>query len=155
LIEEATMTHAHVIEASRGDTFDLGIIKLRLLVGADQTQGTFALGEFSGAELGPWTVPHIHEKTEESFYVLDGDFTFTLDKEDVEAGPGSFILVPRGTVHVMRAAAGGGRFLTLWTPGGAEEMFKELSRMPADSLRNPMSEGRYPPAMTHSRCSGR
>ena len=131
------MTHEHVIEASRGDIFDLGIIKLRLLVGADQTKGIFALGEFSGAQSGPWTVPHIHQKTEESFYVLDGDFTFTLNEEEVKAGPGSFILVPRGTVHLMRAAPGGGRFLTLWTPGGAEAMFKELSRMPADSLRDP------------------
>ena len=131
------MTHARFIKASRGDTFELGIITLRLLVGADQTDGAFALGEFSGGEAGPWTVPHIHEKTEESFYILDGKFTFTLDDDDVEAGPGSFILVPRGTIHVMRAAVGGGRFLTFWTPGGAEAMFKELSRMPADSLRDP------------------
>lgn len=131
------MTHAHVVEASRGDTFDLGIITLRLLIGADQTSGAFAVGEFSGGEAGPWTVPHIHQKTEESFYVLDGNFTFTLGEEEIEVGPGSFLMVPRGTVHVMHAAPGGGRFLTLWTPGGAEAMFKELSRMPADSLRDP------------------
>jgi quercetin dioxygenase-like cupin family protein len=130
------MTHAHVIEASRGDTFKLGIITLRLLVGTDQTNGTFALGEFSGRE-GPWTVLHTHEKTEESFYVLDGGFTFTIGDDDVEAGPGSFLLVPRSTKHVMRAGPGGGRFLTLWTPGGLEAMFVELSRMPADSLRDP------------------
>ena len=130
------MTHAHVIEASRGDTFELGIITLRLLVGADQTNGTFALGEFSGGE-GPWTVPHTHEKTEESFYVLDGNFTFTVGDGEVEASPGSFILVPRSTKHVMRAGSGGGRFLTLWTPGGLEAMFVELGRMPADSLRDP------------------
>lgn len=130
------MTHAHVVEASRGDTFDLGIATLRLLVATDQTNGTFALGEFAGAE-GSWTVPHVHEKTEESFYVLDGHFTFTLGEDDVEAVPGSFILVPRNTKHVMRAGPGGGRFLTLWTPGGLEAMFVELSRMPADSLRDP------------------
>lgn len=131
------MTHAHVVEGSRGDTFDLGIITLRLLVGADQTDGIFAVGEFSGAESGAWTVPHIHQKTEESFYILDGNFVFTVAEEEIEVGPGSFLMVPRGTVHVMHAAAGGGRFLTLWTPGGAEAMFKELSRIPADSLRDP------------------
>lgn len=130
------MTHAHFIEGSKGDTFELGIITLRLLIGADQTNGAFALGEFSGGE-GPWTVPHVHENTEESFYVLEGNFTFTLGGDDVEAGPDSFILVPRGLSHVMRASSGGGRLLTLWTPGGAEAMFKELSRMPADSLRDP------------------
>lgn len=130
------MTHAHVIDASRGDTFALGNITMRLLVGTDQTNGAFALGEFAGGE-GPWTVLHTHEKTEESFFILDGNFTFTLGDDDVQAGPGSFILVPRGTKHVMRADPGGGRFLTLWTPGGLEAMFVELSSMPADSLRDP------------------
>jgi quercetin dioxygenase-like cupin family protein len=133
---EVAMTHAHVIEASRGDTFDLGNITMRLLVGTDQTNGAFAVGEFGGGE-GPWTVLHRHEKTDESFYVLDGNFTFTLGDDEVQAGPGSFILVPRSTKHVMRAHPGGGRFLTLWTPGGLEAMFVELSRMSADSLRDP------------------
>jgi hypothetical protein len=94
------MIDTHIIEASRGDSFELGNI-------------------------------------EESFYILDGSFAFTVGDDDVQAGPGSFILVPRSTKHVMRAAPGGGRFLTLWTPGGLEAMFVELSRMPADSLRNP------------------
>jgi mannose-6-phosphate isomerase-like protein (cupin superfamily) len=124
-------------QPSDGETFDLGVVTLRLLAGSEQTDGTFAFGEFSGREAGPWTVPHLHRRTEESFYILEGTFTFTLGDRQVEAGPGSFILVPRGTVHVMEAASAGGRFLTLWTPAGAEGMFRELSRMPADSLRDP------------------
>jgi quercetin dioxygenase-like cupin family protein len=130
------VTHVHVIEGPKGDTFDLGAITLRLLAGTDQTNGAFALGEFSGGE-GSWTVPHVHQSTEESFHVLDGAFTFTLGVEEIEVGPGSFVLVARGTRHEMRAASGGGRLLTLWTPGGLEAMFVELSRMPAGSLRDP------------------
>jgi hypothetical protein len=37
----------------------------------------------------------------------------------------------------MRAEAGGGRFLTLWTPSGLEQMFVELSRLSPDALRDP------------------
>jgi quercetin dioxygenase-like cupin family protein len=118
------------------DTLDLGIVTVRLLATAEQTNGAFAVGEFSGGE-GPWTVPHVHQHTEESFYVLDGAFTFTLDTDETEARPGSFILVPRGTRHVLRAAPGGGRLLTVWVPGGLEAMFVELSRMPPGSLRDP------------------
>jgi quercetin dioxygenase-like cupin family protein len=118
------------------DTLDLGIVTVRLLATAEQTNGAFAVGEFSGGE-GPWTVPHVHQHTEESFYVLNGAFTFTLDTDETEARPGSFILVPRGTRHVLRAAPGGGRLLTLWVPGGLEAMFVELSRMPPGSLRDP------------------
>ncbi|MDQ6794309.1 MAG: hypothetical protein M3067_05755 [Chloroflexota bacterium] len=45
--------------------------------------------------------------------------------------------MPRGTRHFMGAAAGGGRLLTLWTPGGPEALFVELSRLPPDSIRDP------------------
>jgi quercetin dioxygenase-like cupin family protein len=130
------MTYPTIIEGSKGDILDLGTITLRLLAVAEQTNGAFAVGEFSGAE-GPWTVPHVHQHTEESFYVLDGAFTFTLGTEEVQAGPGSFIAVPRGTRHELRAAPGGGRLLTMWVPGGTEAMFVELSRMPPGSLRDP------------------
>jgi mannose-6-phosphate isomerase-like protein (cupin superfamily) len=134
--EEAAMTHPTVTDATNGDILDLGTITLRLLAVAEQTHGAFAVGECSGEE-GPWTVPHVHQHTDESFYVLDGAFTFTLGTDDVEAGPGSFIRVPRGTRHELRAGPGGGRLLTLWVPGGAEAMFVELSRMPPGSLRDP------------------
>jgi mannose-6-phosphate isomerase-like protein (cupin superfamily) len=130
------MTHPTSTDTSKDEILDLGTITLRLLAVAEQTGGAFALGEFSGGE-GPWTVPHVHQHTEESFYVLDGAFTFTLGTDDVEAGPGSFIRVPRGTRHELRAAPGGGRLLTLWVPGGPEAMFVELSRMPPGSLRDP------------------
>lgn len=130
------ITRAHVIEGSAAKSYQLGIVTLRLLAGSDRTNGAFALGEFAGGD-GLWTVPHVHEKSEESFYVLDGSFTFTLGEDEVDAGAGAFILVPRGTRHLMQAGAGGGRLLTLWTPGGLEAMFVELSQLPADSLRDP------------------
>ncbi len=130
------MTRTLFIDGSASDSYELGTIKMRLLATADRTDGLFAMGEFAGGE-GPWTVPHVHKKSEESFYVMDGLFTFTIGTDDIEAGPGSFIVVPRGLNHVMRAGPDGGRLLTLWTPGGLEAMFIELSRMPVDSLRDP------------------
>ena len=69
--------------------------------------------------------------------MLDGGFTFTVGSDEIQAGPGSFVVVPRGTSHVLRAAPRGGRLLTLWVPGGLEAMFVELSRMPPGSLRDP------------------
>jgi len=74
---------------------------------------------------------------EESFYVLDGEFSFTVGEETIPAGPGAYILVPRGTPHVMSAGAAGGRFLTFMVPGGMEGMFLELATLGPDSLRDP------------------
>jgi mannose-6-phosphate isomerase-like protein (cupin superfamily) len=44
---------------------------------------------------------HAHEGEDDAFYVLEGDLTFTVDGEDVVAGPGTFVLVPPGVEHTF------------------------------------------------------
>jgi mannose-6-phosphate isomerase-like protein (cupin superfamily) len=46
---------------------------------------------------GPGT--HVHADEDDSFYVLEGELTFTVDGEEVVAGPGTFVLVPPGVPH--------------------------------------------------------
>jgi mannose-6-phosphate isomerase-like protein (cupin superfamily) len=129
---------AHTVVAGQGRSVDLGVVSMRLLAGGQaDTGGTFSLAEFSGTGEGAWTVPHLHRGFEESFFVLDGSFTFTVGEEAIEATPGMYILVPRGTTHTISAAAGGGRFLTLMVPGGLEEMFFELGTLPPNAIRDP------------------
>jgi len=130
------MAREHLVRAAEGRTIDLGVIRMRVLAAGEPTGRAFSLVEFQGEE-GPWTVPHIHQHMEESFYVLDGTFTFTVGSDSIEAEPGTYLLVPRGTPHVMAAGPDGGRFLTLMVPGGMEEMFFELGSLPPDSLRDP------------------
>lgn len=124
------------VDRTTGQTADLSIARMRLIVPQEKTGGAFALTEFRGAE-GPWTVPHIHQRMEESFYILDGAFVFTVDGRDIEAGPGAFLMVPRGTPHVLRAIEGGGTMLCMFTPGGLERMFLELGQLPAASITDP------------------
>jgi quercetin dioxygenase-like cupin family protein len=129
--------HAHTVAPGEGRAVNLGVIHMRVLAaGKATTNGAFTLAEFTGGQ-GPWTVPHIHRAMEESFYVLDGEFTFTVGEQEIPAGPGSYILVPRGTRHGITAGAEGGRFLTLMVPGGLEEMFFELADLPPDSITDP------------------
>lgn len=124
------------IDATTGEVYGLGPIRMRLLAASGATNGAFALGEFEGGP-GAWTIPHVHRACEESFYVVEGAFTFTVGEGTIAAGPGAFLMVPRGSPHTIQAKKEHGRFLTLWTPGGLEELFIALSRLPADSLRDP------------------
>ena len=129
--------HAHTVAPGEGRTVNLGIIQMRVLAAGEATTSrAFTLAEFTGGK-GPWTVPHLHREMEESFFVLDGEFTFAVGEEKIPAGPGSYILVPRGTRHVISAGTGGGRFLALMVPGGLEEMFFELADLPQDSITDP------------------
>jgi quercetin dioxygenase-like cupin family protein len=121
-----------------GRSVDLGVVSMRVIAGGEATTGgNFTLAEFYGSGSGAWTVPHLHEGFEESFYVLDGQFTFSIGDTSVEATSGTYLLVPRGTAHTIEAAEGGGRFLTLMVPGGLEEMFFELGELPPNAIRDP------------------
>src|SRR5215470_222582 len=121
---------AHTVGPGEGRTVDLGNVQMRVLAAGDATTSrAFTLAEFTGGE-GAWTVPHVHGAMDESFYVLDGQFTFTVGEEKIAAGPGTYVLVPRDARHTISAAAGGGRLLALMVPGGLEEMFIELATLP-------------------------
>jgi quercetin dioxygenase-like cupin family protein len=130
--------HAHTVAPSGGRTVNLGIAQMRVLAaGEDTTNRAFTLAEFTGGE-GFWTIPHVHRGMEESFFVLGGEFTFPVGEEAIHAGPGSYVLVPRGTRHTISAGAGGGRLLVLMVPGNNwHEMFFELANLPPDSIADP------------------
>ncbi len=131
----------HVVEAGAGEVAELGVASMRLLVSSADTGGAFSLGEFRG-DSGPWTVPHVHREAEEAFYVLEGSFSFTLGGRRVEAEPGAFLVVPRGTPHVLSAGPAGGAALVLWSPGGLEQMFLELARLGPTALTDPRARAR-------------
>jgi quercetin dioxygenase-like cupin family protein len=138
--EEVDAVEGYFVDQAQGEVTDLGVVSMRLIVSKAQTNGAFGVAEFRGSE-GSWTVPHIHQGMEESFYVLKGAFAFTCDDREFEAKEGAFVLIPRGVAHVMRAGPGGGALLAIFAPGGLEEMFLELGRLPADSLTNPAVRG--------------
>jgi mannose-6-phosphate isomerase-like protein (cupin superfamily) len=48
---------------------------------------------------------HLHRSEDEAWYVLEGTLRFQFGKKEFEAGPGSGVLLPRGTAH------------TFWNPG--------------------------------------
>lgn len=109
---------------------------MRLVASSEMTGGSFACSEFRGRR-GAWTVPHVHSDMEESFYVLEGNFAFTLDGSRVDGSPGSFVFVPRGMPHSLEATSKEAAVLTLFVPGGLEEMFLELSQLGTGALTDP------------------
>jgi len=128
---------AHAVGPHEGRVVDLGVTRMRVLAaGQGVTRGAFTLAEFSGGR-GAWTVPHLHRGMEESFFVVEGEFTFTVGEEEITAGADDYVLVPRGTRHLLVATTEQARCLVLMVPGGQEEMFFELGELGSDSLRDP------------------
>lgn len=71
--------------------------------------------------------PHLHP-WHESFYVLQGRVDFHCDGHEVQAGPGTLVHVPAGTVHGFRFGPGGGVMLEIAGAGAdATAMFAALA----------------------------
>jgi quercetin dioxygenase-like cupin family protein len=65
----------------------------------------------------PSPPPHLHRRHVESFYVLEGEMTFTADGRELRAEAGSWVQVPPGVTHTFAFAGGEAtRFLNLHTP---------------------------------------
>ena len=115
------MTAPIVHEPGQGEGADLGFVHFAIKAGIEDTEGAYSFVEASG---NVFATPHIHHDREESFFVLEGKVTFLAGDGTVDGTPGSFVLVPRGTMHGFRAE-GEARLLVMHSPGGFERFFTE------------------------------
>jgi quercetin dioxygenase-like cupin family protein len=141
-MSQPSLTHGGVyLGKGEGKSFwlltDLHTFKV---VGED-TNGAFTVAELTaGPELGP--PPHIHRNSDESFYILEGRFDFSLAGHEFTAGAGSFVHLPKGVVHTHRAGGGASaRALVMQTPAGVERFIEEAGRPAPDPSTRPAPPG--------------
>ena len=90
---------------------------------ATGTDGAYSLWE-SVNPPGTGVPPHIQHREEESFYVLEGTYTFWTAEGTRQYGPGTFLLAPRGTPHgFQNDGPGRARMLIMQSPGGLHEQY--------------------------------
>ena len=99
---------------------------LRWITGEDATRGAYSLHERT-APPGAASVPHVHSRVSEAFYVLEGKITFELDGRTVTAGPGDYVHAPAGVSHAWRVTSGEvARALILFAPSVPLAFFEEI-----------------------------
>ena len=69
---------------------------------------------------GGETERHYHKVSEELYYVVEGNGVMELDGDEQEIGVGDAVLIPAGSWHQIRSAAGV-RFLCCCAPPYAHE----------------------------------
>jgi len=106
------------------------------VVGED-TNGAYSVAEVdAGPELGP--PPHIHRDADESFYILEGTFDFSLAGQSFSAGPGGFVHLPKGVVHTHRAGGGApAKALVIQAPAGVERFIAEAGQAATNTSARP------------------
>ena len=116
----------HHVPAGQGPCIRYGGNDMRVKLAAAQSNGEMTLIEdVIPPESGPPL--HVHEKENETYYVLDGEFEFVCGSERVTGGPGTFVFAPRGLPHRYKnIGTAPGRVLFGFTPAGIEEFFGGL-----------------------------
>jgi quercetin dioxygenase-like cupin family protein len=105
-----------------GDTIT---IKLR----GEDTGGAYSVIEdLTPPEGGPPL--HVHRLEDETFFVLEGEFEFSIGGRGVRARPGTTLFGPRGIPHTFKnVGAKNARMLVVISPPGFEKFFEEVDQL--------------------------
>lgn len=138
-----------VLTADQGDAlWFLGNLVTLKATGAE-THGGLTVAEFVNP---PGFAPplHRHLTEDEMFYVLAGSATFHCAGQRLAAGPGDFVLLPRGDAHTFVVGPDEPlRCLQLTTPAGFEH-FAAAVGSPARERRLPDPAPVDPAALGHA-----
>lgn len=69
---------------------------------------------------------HLHPDGPETFFVLEGDYTFTLDGKILQATKGDFVYIPQNAPHKYKSGSNGGQILVT-TPASVETYFLHIA----------------------------
>lgn len=130
MLREARELRLHHVPARGGHCICYAGLELAVKLGAAQSGGEATVIE---GVIPPDSGPplHVHEKENETYYVLEGQFEFVCGDECAWGGPGTFVFAPRGLPHRYKNVGDKpGRVLFGFTPGGIEAFFEDLGKQP-------------------------
>lgn len=116
----------------------LGIL-VTIKATSEATAGGVAVIEHH-APRGSGSPLHVHHREDEWFYVIEGQLTFWVGGEVVEAPAGSFVYGPREIPHTFTVVSETARFLLVTEPAGFERFMR--------SIAEPATEHVIPPPAT-------
>ena len=112
-----------ILTNSEGERYDLKFGTAIMKVTPIQTGGTWSMVDFT-ASPGTQTMLHRHPKTDETFFVLEGDLTMYVDGKLSTLHHGDMAYVPKMTPHAFANLSDQPvRFLGTFTPSGFEKFF--------------------------------
>lgn len=133
----------HVLP-NRGKTYRARGFLCTFKLLASDTNGAFTLSEASNAP-NTGVPPHIQHMEDEAFIILEGEYTFQVEDQTLQCGPGEVLYVPRGVPHAFEnTGTKPGRILILQAPGGIHEQYFAEAWEPIEDITNLPPEGGPP-----------
>ena len=120
---------AFIMEPRDGKVIQVVGDEVIVKVSSRDTDGAFAVFE---GRTQPNSGPplHLHRDEDEVWRVLEGEYLFEVDGDEIYAGPGATVFAPRGTRHTFQnIGRTPGRLVTTVVPGGLDLFFEEIESL--------------------------
>jgi quercetin dioxygenase-like cupin family protein len=130
-MSEATLiptTTAGVIQPDEAHVVRAFGSEIAFMLTGEQTGGALTIG-LATIPPGGGPPPHVQAE-DEVFLVVEGRYSFMVEGEWTEAGPGALVWLPRGTVHTFRNVGDTpARHWGITTPSGFERFFADAQAL--------------------------
>jgi quercetin dioxygenase-like cupin family protein len=138
-LEDGNRPKAVVVGPDEGSRYWVagGFDTIRLT--GEQTGGALGVTETEETR-GAGPPLHVHSREDETYYVVEGSFTFFIGDETIAATSGSLVFAPRGIPHTYRIDSPTGRYLCLIVPAGWERFFAAAGLPAAEPNFSPPDE---------------
>ncbi len=126
-----------LIAPGEGKTVALFGVRFRYKVASADSAGRLAVLE---VEIPAHTLvkPHSHSREDEFSVVLDGTVGARVGDQELTAGPGCYLVKPRGIPHAMwNAASTPATVIEILSPAGMEAYFERLAPILTDHAPPP------------------
>jgi mannose-6-phosphate isomerase-like protein (cupin superfamily) len=122
--------------AGPGESFDFGGLGVEWKIAADETGRQFSVVHHPMAPRALAAPLHRHHREDEYSYVLEGTLGALLGDDVVTAGPGTWVVKPRGQWHTFwNAGDTPCNIIEVIAPGGFESYFREVAESWGDVER--------------------
>jgi quercetin dioxygenase-like cupin family protein len=125
-------SHSRFTPHGQGDTIKVRGGWLSFLALGEQTGGAYALIETAN-DPATGVRLHVHEREDETWFVLEGEYTFEVGGQTFRAGPGDYVFGPRNVPHsYANRTEAVARALIMVTPAGFEGFWRESATLVGD-----------------------
>lgn len=129
-LDDMGLGDAYILRPGTGEQAAANNSLRTMLTRAADTGGDMAMLINTG-DPAPPTIPHLHHRTTEACFVLDGVVRVLLDNQKgtrivKNLSAGEFGLLPKGWIHAWAFAAPKTRHLGVIAPGGFEQVVHYL-----------------------------
>jgi mannose-6-phosphate isomerase-like protein (cupin superfamily) len=127
-MKNAVSTLPTIVLPGAGESFDFGGLGVDWKLDGRESGGRFSVVHHPLAPRALAAPLHYHHNEDEYSYVLEGTLGALLGEEVVTAGPGTWVVKPRGQWHTYwNAGDTECRIIEVISPAGFEDYFREVA----------------------------